>query len=650
MSFQNSQVSDYELLQQIGCGSYGEVWLAQSVTGTLRAVKIVGRSRFHDERPYEREFEGIKRYEPISRKHDGLVEVLHVGQREGCFYYIMELADDATSGAPLRLESLSSQASYQPKTLGTLLRSGKRLPVAECLDIAERLASALAWLHQHELVHRDIKPSNVIFVGGHPKLADIGLVAGMNEARSLVGTMGYIPPEGPGSAQADTYSLGKVLYEMATGMDRNEFPSLPSASAIDKLELQAFAELNELIIKACHPDLRSRYQSAEELYQDIVLLRSGRSVRRLRDMERRVALARKVSLTAAMLAMVTGIAYFGSIKQIQRARDAEAKALSTVQTLLSQKTTDPELRSFLQELKNKEESNKKVIETQQKQLEVHKQEIERLLKKLAIARPPNNVSPTPTAWPYPFFYWLWLTLAATLPLGIYHIYRIRRPAVELPRKTSIPEEREKPLPAMPLPVTTAVGESDTKTGELTKLGRETPPTDFFEKPKWQELGQMSAGSISFDIIIQSFRFYREHLTDEYEELSKQATITYRLWVACVMIGFSTVIMALVMMMMGNIVQGLTSTLLLTPMYFILKIFNQREDHYREKAAAKNAHLEYGNQWQLTLQSIEMIADPQQKLARQCKLVETLLQKIHRTPNGPRKKTGKKSASKKKISE
>src|ERR1019366_3971741 len=97
------------------------------------------------------------------------------------------------------------------------------------------------------LVHRDIKPSNIIFVNGVPKLADIGLVAEVNEARSFVGTEGFIPPEGPGTEQADVYGLGKVLYEASTGKDRHEFPDLPTL--LDQLpELDKFLELNEVIV------------------------------------------------------------------------------------------------------------------------------------------------------------------------------------------------------------------------------------------------------------------------------------------------------------------------------------------------------------------------------------------------------------------
>src|SRR5512133_752751 len=86
-------IPDHELLRCIGSGGYGDVWLARNIMGTYRAVKIVHRRRFADERPYEREFGGIQKFEPISRSHDGLVDILQVGRNDaaGYFYYVMEL-------------------------------------------------------------------------------------------------------------------------------------------------------------------------------------------------------------------------------------------------------------------------------------------------------------------------------------------------------------------------------------------------------------------------------------------------------------------------------------------------------------------------------------------------------------------------------
>jgi serine/threonine protein kinase len=116
-----------------------------------------------------------------------------------------------------------SSAHYSPRTLRSELVLRHRLPPTDAAQFTLRLAGALAHLHAHGLVHRDIKPSNVIFVNGQPKLADIGLVAGAGDSHSFVGTEGFVPPEGPGTPTADIYSLGKLLYELATGRDRLEF-------------------------------------------------------------------------------------------------------------------------------------------------------------------------------------------------------------------------------------------------------------------------------------------------------------------------------------------------------------------------------------------------------------------------------------------
>src|SRR5262245_42224457 len=99
-------VPDHELLRCIGCGSYGEVWLARNVMGTFRAVKVVYRASFEHDRPFEREFEGIQKFEPVSRTHESQVDILHVGRNEqaGYFYYVMELADAADASSPVAAE------------------------------------------------------------------------------------------------------------------------------------------------------------------------------------------------------------------------------------------------------------------------------------------------------------------------------------------------------------------------------------------------------------------------------------------------------------------------------------------------------------------------------------------------------------------
>ena len=96
-------IPDHQLFRRIGRGAYGDVWLARNVMGTWRAVKIVWREHFHSEKPYEREFAGICKFEPVSRKHDSQVDILHVGRDEaaGYFYSVMVLADDCRTGAAI---------------------------------------------------------------------------------------------------------------------------------------------------------------------------------------------------------------------------------------------------------------------------------------------------------------------------------------------------------------------------------------------------------------------------------------------------------------------------------------------------------------------------------------------------------------------
>src|SRR5206468_12570335 len=157
---------------------------------------------------------------------------------------------------------------YIPHTLKLDLYRHGRLPVEECIQIGLSLTTALEHLHAHGLVHRDVKPSNIIFIGGVPKLADIGLVASMDATMSFVGTSGFLPPEGPGTPQGDLYSLGKVLYETSMGRDRTEFPKLPP----DLAEFEdpgRLLELNAVILKACHHDPLHRYRSAREMGADL---------------------------------------------------------------------------------------------------------------------------------------------------------------------------------------------------------------------------------------------------------------------------------------------------------------------------------------------------------------------------------------------
>lgn len=297
------KIPDHEVFRKIGGGAYGEVWLARGVTGAMRAVKVVWREDFDDERGFEREFEGILKYEPISRDHPGLVNVLHVGRStEGpeFYYYVMELGDDVTQGQEI------NPIEYEPRTLRADNRQTviERLDLETCIDVGVRLAEALDHLHGRGLAHRDVKPSNVIFVNGRAKLADIGLVAARGQ-RTFVGTEGFVPPEGPGSAQADVYSLGKVLYEIVTGKDRMEFPELPEEMP-EGSRPKRWHEFNRIICEVCEPRLsKRRISTAAQLAE---------SLRRLQRGKRRRRSGLSVALTACVILGFAGWAGWHSLR------------------------------------------------------------------------------------------------------------------------------------------------------------------------------------------------------------------------------------------------------------------------------------------------------------------------------------------------
>src|SRR5215470_15092640 len=128
-----AEITDHELLCLIGRGAYGEVWMARNAIGTLRAVKIVRRPSPERAEHFERVFKGLLKFEPISRSHDGLVDILQIGRRDdaGYFYYVMELADDSNAGGgnrngegiqperdvPIAPRRAEDSPPYQPRTL-----------------------------------------------------------------------------------------------------------------------------------------------------------------------------------------------------------------------------------------------------------------------------------------------------------------------------------------------------------------------------------------------------------------------------------------------------------------------------------------------------------------------------------------------------
>jgi len=266
---QPPKIPGYKLFHpHIGEGAYGKVWLAQNKAGQWRAVKVVYLAKFEgNPAPYERELAGIKKYQPISGRHPGLLQVDFVSEEKGgSFYYAMELGDSLQPGwehdAALYLaRDLVRERHRLP---------GRRLPLTECLRAGIALSEALDFLHQQGVTHRDIKPQNIIFVRGQPKLADLGLITDIRppeQVRTLVGTPGFMPPppERPGTPHADIYALGMLLYVISTGRAPTFFPAIATTLVADDSCLE-FLPLNDIILKACQPLPADRYATAMAMH------------------------------------------------------------------------------------------------------------------------------------------------------------------------------------------------------------------------------------------------------------------------------------------------------------------------------------------------------------------------------------------------
>ena len=258
---------DYEIFHLLGQGSFGKVWLVRNAVNQWQALKAVYQAKFgSNAKPYEREFNGIRHYKPISDKHPGLLRIDFVSKmkKQGYFYYVMELGDAIEPGWE------ETPTSYKPKDLAKLLeRTGNgRLPARECLRIAIQLTETVEYLHSQSLTHGDIKPQNIIFVNDQPKLADVGLVnevTGTAQTRTGPCTPAYMAPgEVPGTPQADIYALGMVLYVMFMGQEPESFPTI-ATTLVNGADSAEFVRLNSVILRACHPERARRYASAKEM-------------------------------------------------------------------------------------------------------------------------------------------------------------------------------------------------------------------------------------------------------------------------------------------------------------------------------------------------------------------------------------------------
>lgn len=264
-----------EKIREIGHGAYGTVYLTRGADGTFFAHKVCRRPESGDASGYEREKRGVALFSRIP-PFDGLIRIRDFRETAdgGEFSVSMDLADPEVPGdAP-------DSPAYRPKTLASVLSAETALPLRDCLRLGVRLSAVLVHLQRHHLAHRDIKPENILFIHGRPVLADVGLVADMRGAASVVGTPGYVPPENHGTPQGDVFSLGKTLYRASTGREPDEPGFAPCAEA--DVDAPFFWKWMSVIEKACSPYASRRYRSAKAFHKELARLKRQSDFLRLR--------------------------------------------------------------------------------------------------------------------------------------------------------------------------------------------------------------------------------------------------------------------------------------------------------------------------------------------------------------------------------
>ncbi len=271
----------YTVLHAIGRGGMGEVYLAEDAQlGRKVALKLL------PERYVERS-DRLRRFTQEARaasalNHPNIITIHEIGEFDGMHFIATEYIEGETLRSHL---------------------SGEQLPLAEVLDIAIQMAGAVEAAHAAGIIHRDIKPENVMLRrDGYVKLLDFGLAklteSGEQNAAIdsqvgtaiidgtrpgvVMGTPKYMSPEQARGlaldSRSDIFSLGVVMYEMATGHapfsgDTNADVAVsiltrepPSPSRYTR---DVPPQLERIVMKALRKDRRQRYQSVRDLLLDV---------------------------------------------------------------------------------------------------------------------------------------------------------------------------------------------------------------------------------------------------------------------------------------------------------------------------------------------------------------------------------------------
>lgn len=285
-------VSHYRLLEPIGRGGMGVVYEAEDTRlGRRVAIKLLPEPMATEPKAVARFLREARAASALS--HPNICGVLDVGEDEGRPFIVME-----------RLSGM---------TLGRAI-AGRALTTERVLDLGVQMAEALEAAHARGVVHRDVKPGNVFLTRDGPvKLTDFGLAkrieprtgeplreadtdtgAPLTRDGAALGTVGYMSPEQARGEEvdprADLFSLGAVLYEMATGRapftgatDAVTFEAILGRDPVraQTLNSDVSPELATILDKALEKDRDLRYQTAADLKVDLQRARRARAGARL---------------------------------------------------------------------------------------------------------------------------------------------------------------------------------------------------------------------------------------------------------------------------------------------------------------------------------------------------------------------------------
>ena len=259
----------YEIIEKIGEGGMAYVFKARdNLLNRYVAIKIL-KEEFSKDEVFVKRFR-TEAQSAASLIHPNIVSVFDVGEDRGISFIVMEL-----------LES---------KTLKDYIQAKGPLSSELTLKIAAQIASALEAAHKAHIVHRDIKPQNIILNQNLvAKVTDFGIAKVTNTSTATItsfgktmGSVHYFSPEhakgGYTDAKSDLYSLGVVMYEMATGKLPFDADS-PVSVALKHIQETPIEPkqinpnvsqaLNQIIMKAMEKSTVNRYQTATEMLTDI---------------------------------------------------------------------------------------------------------------------------------------------------------------------------------------------------------------------------------------------------------------------------------------------------------------------------------------------------------------------------------------------